>query len=44
MEINKHNLHPLDVCKELKDIIIFVSKNINFTEKVNLTVRIERVN
>ena len=44
MNVVKSDLHPLDVCKALKDTIAFVSKNINFTERVNLTIIIERVN
>lgn len=37
------NQHPLDVCKSLKETIEFISKNINFTQKLDIEINIKKV-
>jgi len=43
LHYTRKNLHPLDVCKYLKETIEFISKTINFTEKVDIEINISKV-
>ena len=36
-----NNLHPLDACKELQDMINYISKTVNFNERIDLIIDIQ---